>query len=1046
MHPLDEKDAPAATIGSLFLRAFIPLALITLLLTGVLVRLLYENELSLIKLNEQTLLERSALSLQKNLHPPQDHLRSLRREQPVVDDMSDPESGLKRMEASFASLLSRNPNYFQVRWIDEKGNERLRLEPDADSPRGYYRVPDNALQNKFDRYYFQATQALGKADQLYLSPMDLNIELGAIEQPLRPTLRMAIPVFTQMKSRGILIINIDARQYLQDLQKVLENHSQRIQLINPEGYWLQHKSNNLEWGFQLDHGSAFKNDHPEIWLQMHNYHQSQLLNSSGLWSWNTLYPDSNPKTFNNQTLGFLLLHQPAGQLNAMRLQYWGGGLLAAVLLLLAGGLALYRLLLAQQAQRQAERQALENRIHADQLRKQREDEQRFRVIFNASHTPLLVCDSQGSISLVNPALEKLFGYSSFELTGLPVEQLIPVNMRKSHVKERSEYLNHLRPRRKMMNNGQSLQGLRKDGRLVDVEIGLSPYEVDGEIFILATLEDITGRLEAERKIHELHTRQTRHLERAREDAERLARLKSDFLANMSHEIRTPLNAIMVLGELLDQEQLPENARTLSNNIRNASDGLLQIVNDVLDFSKIEAGGLSIEKTPFTLKDLYAQILSICEVQALQKGLRLHLNTGGTERLTLLGDPYRLKQVLINLISNAIKFTRDGRVNIHVKPITTNNLEATLNFSVSDTGPGISPAQQEVIFNAFAQADSSVTREFGGTGLGLAISRKLIQLMGSDLNLSSQVGQGSTFSFNLTLPVTEAATQDQLPTNLLKNNALEGKTLLVADDSDLNRDIAQRIIQQAKGKLILAENGAQALSHVQDLSSPPDLILMDLQMPVMDGYEAIRKIRKLPGYDQTPIIALTAGITESAHKEAIQCGANQVLTKPFTISQIISCLKSYLPSDAYQEENQATDQAATKPISDIPSDSTSDSEQHTSEKATTPPLLDEATALLNWGDKEALQHFMNQFAQQYSNCGQELEQLLNAGEANKAEGLAHKVKGAAGSLYLRALEEELSQLEQMLREGKEHTETIKKQKLPAVSATLSKTLALIARYS
>lgn len=1020
MHPLDETDAPPSTIGSLFLRVFVPFALITLLLAGVLTRLLYEGELNFIKLNEQTLLERSTLSLQKNLQPPQDHLRSLRREKPVVEAMSDPESGLAGMETSFASMLSRNPNYFQIRWIDEKGQERLRLEPDTSSPDNYRRVPDEKLQNKFGRYYFQATQALGMSDQLYLSPMDLNVEQGVIEQPFRPTLRMAIPVFIGRKNHGLFIINIDAREYLRDLHQILENHAHRIQLINPEGYWLQHKNNKLEWGFQLSHGKAFKRDYPDIWQQMHSYNKSQQLDNNGLWSWETLYPDNNPKVFNNQTLGFLLLHHPASQLNALRLKYWGGGLLTSLLILAVGGFALYRLLLAQQAKRRAERQALENRIHADQLRKQREDEQRFRVIFNASHTPLLVCDSRGNISLVNPALEKLFGYSSFELTGLPVEHLIPVNMRKTHVKERTDYLNHLRPRRKMMNNGQSLQGLRKDGQLVDVEIGLSPYEVDGEIFILATLEDITSRLEAEQKINELHTRQTRHLERAREDAERLARLKSDFLANMSHEIRTPLNAIMVLGELLDQETLPDNARTLTEKIRHASDGLLQIVNDVLDFSKIEAGGLSIEKTPFRLNDLYAQILSICEIQAIKKGLRLHLNTGGTERLTLVGDPYRLKQILLNLISNAIKFTSEGKVNIHIKPVMISKLEATLSFSVSDTGTGIPPEQQEVIFDAFAQADSSVTRQFGGTGLGLAISRNLIQLMGSDLNLSSQIGQGSIFSFNLTLPIAETVLSQPLPENDLKNNALEGKTLLVADDSDLNRDIAQRIIQQAQGKLILAENGAEALSRLKALQCPPDLILMDLQMPVMDGYQAIRQIRKLPGYEQLPIIALTAGITESAHEEALKCGANHVLTKPFTISQILSCLSSHLSTDT--------------------------SHQKAPTETASPPLLDEATAIYNWGDKESLGRFMKQFAEQYGHCSQQLEQLLNDGETDKAERLAHKVKGAAGSLYLCELQSALGQLEQTLREGKEQTDTIKKQFIPVVSDTLSRTLELITNYS
>ncbi|MDX1400039.1 MAG: PAS domain S-box protein, partial [Oceanospirillum sp.] len=388
----------------------------------------------------------------------------------------------------------------------------------------------------------------------------------------------------------------------------------------------------------------------------------------------------------------------------------------------ASGYQLYRLLKAQQAQQTAEQQALQNQIQAEQLSKQREDEQRFRVIFNASHTPLLVCNGEGNITLVNPALETLFGYSAFELTGLPVEHLIPVAMRKNHVKERTAYLNHLQPRRKMMKDGQSLQGIRKDGTLVDVEIGLSPYESEGEIFILATLEDISARIESERQLKEIHIRKTRHLERAREDAERLAKLKSDFLANMSNEIRTPLNAILVLGELLEQEALPENAQALSQNIRTAGENLLHIVNDVLDFSKIEAGGLSLETKPFSLQNLLGQLLALNEAQAERKGLKLHLNTGGTERLLLVGDQYRLSQIMLNLISNSIKFTDTGKVSIHVKALNQDSKKATLSFSVTDTGPGIDEAQQEAIFNAFTQADNSITREYGGTGLGLAISQ------------------------------------------------------------------------------------------------------------------------------------------------------------------------------------------------------------------------------------------------------------------------------------------------------------------------------------
>ncbi|WP_417596986.1 ATP-binding protein [Oceanospirillum sp.] len=1046
MYPLLEMDRPPVKIRTVFLRIFLPLALITLLVCGLLTRILYENELNLIRLHEQSLLERSAQSLQQNLQPPQDHLRSLITEAPVLYSLRNPADNLKAMEGSFASLLSRNKDYFQVRWIDETGQERLRLEPTQNSPYGYLRIKNVQLQNKSERYYFRATQALIGSNRLFLSPMDLNVEQGSIERPIRPTLRMSIPLQDRGENRGIIIINIDMRKNLSDLQQVLEPDTNRMQLISPQGYWLQHPDNKLEWGFQLPHGQTFKKQYPSIWQRMHSFSQNQWIQDQGLWSWAPVYPDNDPQIFNNQSMGWLLLEQSPEVINQLRLKFWGGALLLLLLTTAISGYILQRLLKAQQAQQQAESLALQNQMQADQLNKQREDEQRFRVIFNASHTPLLVCNSQGNITLVNPALEKLFGYSAFELSGLPIEHLIPVNMRKQHIKNRTNYLNHLRPRRKMMKNGESLQGVRKDGELINVEVGLSPYENKGETYILATLEDISSRIQSERMIAELHARKTRHLKKARKDAERLARLKTDFLANMSHEIRTPLNAILVLSELLDQElteqqAFSENTRELSKNIQQAGENLLLIVNDILDYSRIEAGGLSLEETPFTLQDLFPQILSICRPQADKKDLMLQLDPDGNERLRLIGDPYRIRQVLLNLVSNAIKFTVQGSVSIRIHALKKEQNQISLQFNITDTGPGIEPEQQTAIFNAFTQADSSVTRKFGGTGLGLAISQQLLYMMGSQLELSSQLGKGSDFSFTLNLPLAEEAISEDFseytePARPEASLCLEGLTLLVVDDSDLNRDLARRIIERAGGVTVLAENGADALSKAESMvETPPDLILMDLQMPVMSGYEAIKQLRQRPAYQQTPVIALTADITESAHKQALEHGADQVLTKPFTIHQIITCLKACLDgnnkTDSAPKDMQH--QGATPLIQQA-----SQVEQH--------PIMDEKAALLNWGDEESLQHFLAQFQRQYSHCCQEITEYLLANERKQAEGLAHKVKGAAGSLYLCALEYKLQQLEHKLREGSETNEMIREQILPTISDTLNNTLIFISSYS
>ena len=1043
------REYETATISTLFIRTFLPFALVFTLLVGGTVRMLYEGNISLLKNNELALLERSLLGLQKNLEVPQEHLLSLQQEQPIRSDLKASEtSGLKSMENSFASLLNRNANYAQVRWIDQEGQERLRVEPIANERYGYHRVPDDALQNKINRYYVQETMTLENPLQLYISPIDLNVEHGEIERPFRPMLRMAAQLWDQEQPKGVIVINIDARKYLNDLQQISDQASLHIQLINPNGFWLKHPNPEWEWGFQLSHGQSFSKKFPDVWQQMLNYNQHQVLDSTGLWSWVTLYPDDDPQRFNNQMVGFLLLHQPPKAINNLRLKYWGGGLLILLLTFTLGGAILYRILKAQRAQQLAENQAINDRLKADHLKKQREDEQRFRVIFNASHTPLLVCDSSGNISLVNPALEKLFGYSAFELTGLPVEHLIPVAMRKEHTNQRQSYLNHLRPRRKMMNDGKSLQGLCKNGSLVDVEIGLSPYEHEGVVFILATLEDIGARVRAERQLKEIHERETKHLEKAREEAERLAHLKSHFLANMSHEIRTPLNAIMVLGELVQHETLPENAHSLIRSINSASQNLLYIVNDVLDFSKIEAGGLTIEQSPFSIQMLLTQIQAITEVPAKQKGLKLHFNTGGSERLTLLGDLHRLKQVLLNLISNGIKFTDQGKVSLHIQKQAQTSSHITLRFSVSDTGRGIPEDQRSVIFDAFAQADNSITRKFGGTGLGLAISQELTQRMGGELLLTSKEGHGSCFFFTLTFPTTTEKSLAAEPSlvSFIPKGLLKGQTLLVVDDSDINRDIAQRIIERAAGKAIIAKNGQVALDILRQ-KNPPDisLVLMDLQMPVLDGYETTRKLHQIPKYRYLPVVALTAGVTENAEAEAIAAGAIKLLTKPFTIEQIVACFNELLAKDKLLVKDSLLTKDNAIEHSPVSHDSpistpvleTMESSVHTLSECDS--LLDEKSALINWGDKATLQRFLAQFVEQYSTSDTQIQNLIKTGRIKQAEKLAHKAKGTAASLYLMALQSEFSRIESDLKQTKETD------KLEYLSLTLAKTLDTITQY-
>jgi PAS domain S-box-containing protein len=445
---------------------------------------------------------------------------------------------------------------------------------------------------------------------------------------------------------------------------------------------------------------------------------------------------------------------------------------------------------------------------------------------------------------------------------------------------------------------------RGDGRHVPVSLILTPmHGHSGDVTgILGVVMDITERKQFEHS-----------LEQATARAEAASRAKSEFLANMSHEIRSPLNAVLGLIYLLRQSVLDAEQRSFLDRIKLASDTLLQTINDVLDISKVEAGELVLVHEPFQLPDTVSDLVGLMGVHAMNKGLPIELTLAQGLPARVIGDGMRLTQVLTNLLSNAVKFTERGQVSVQVEWQAIDATQGKARLSVRDTGIGMTSDAVGRVFEPFMQADNTTTRRFGGTGLGLSIVKRLVELMGGQLGVHSQPGVGSEFWVELPFEVADDSVQPSARELLLRPDALAGKTLLVVDDSDINRDVARRILERKGARVVLAENGAQAVEAVRQDDPPIDLVLMDVHMPVMDGFEATRAIRQQLQRSQLPILALTAGATTGERETARTAGMDDFVTKPFEPARLLRIIVDRLGvHDALAPAQDTLPAAATEP--------------------------------------------------------------------------------------------------------------------------------------
>jgi PAS domain S-box-containing protein len=502
---------------------------------------------------------------------------------------------------------------------------------------------------------------------------------------------------------------------------------------------------------------------------------------------------------------------------------------------------------------------------------------RLAGIMETTQDAVIAADQTGHITIWNRGAEVLFGHSESEALGLPIRVLCPDDRRE----EQAAAFEALQ-------SGASIESYdtirqTKDGRRIAVTVSYAVTRNEAGEFegVAAVIRDTSHQQDLQAA-----------LERARTAAETASQLKSEFLANMSHEIRTPLNGVVGMADLLGATLLNAEQQRYVATLLEASQALRVIVDDVLDFSKIEAGQLAIENVEFDLVALATGAVDMFRHAGEEAGTRLFLQLPASAPLRVLGDPNRIRQVLINLINNAVKFTRNGKIDVRISIERDFETSLSIRAEIEDTGVGISREAKTRLFQPFAQADGSITRQFGGTGLGLSICKKLLELMDGRIGFASEPGTGSTFWFELTVGKAKTSgTRRGAPVSSVLPINSSGWRILVAEDNAINQKVVGAMLQGLGCRVDIANNGREALELWKH--GIYDLILMDCQMPELSGFEVTIAIRQIEGKMRTPIIAMTAQAYAEDRQRCADAGMDDHLAKPLTKSELRSILAKWL---------------------------------------------------------------------------------------------------------------------------------------------------------
>ncbi len=633
------------------------------------------------------------------------------------------------------------------------------------------------------------------------------------------------------------------------------------------------------------------------------------------------------------------------------------------------------------------------------------------LVISKTKNAIAIMEPDGAIMAVNAAFVQMTGYAPADAVGQRFDELLC-----GPSTDAEAVRAYRRAREQGSELVQDLLLYRKDGATFWIESDLIPVRDAAGVLTrwIGIGNDITRRRQTEDA-----------LRAAKETAEANSRLKSEFLANLSHEIRTPMNAIMGMTELALATTLSDEQREYLQTVRSSSNLLLGLLNDILDLSKIEAGRMELEEIDFVLAEVVGEAVHTLEVKAQQKGIELTASVPPSLPTLVRGDPTRLRQILLNLIGNAIKFTDRGAVTVAVDEQWRNDAEIRLHFSVRDTGIGIPAEQLDTIFEAFKQADASTTRKYGGSGLGLTISSELVRMMKGRIWVQSEVGQGSTFHFTVQLKWSGSPTA--LPADSPRGLPRPAETdavstlatpaprtlrILVADDHDANRNLVKTVLTKRGHQCVEAVNGYQVLDAIT--RQPFDAVLMDVQMPEMDGYQATAAIRKREDREggHVPIIALTAHAMSGDRERCLLAGMDAYLAKPLRPSELIRLVES-IPA--------ARPQARTPtmpPTDEQPADAGYN--------------LHAALESLD-NDLDLLVSQMSFFLNDGPALMDQIEQAIQARDAHQLQLAAHRLKGMLARYAFTQAAELAYQLEQQGRQGVlDGAESIARRLAPLVS--------------
>ena len=763
------------------------------------------------------------------------------------------------------------------------------------------------------------------------------------------------------------------------------------------------------------------------------------------------------------------------------------------------------------------------------------------AILKSSTNGIITINQKGIIETFNPAAMKIFGYSYEEIIGQNVNLLMP----EEHAQKHDQYLkNYLKTGIKnIIDKRIETIAKRKNGELFPIDIGISEVKLKNNKLFTAIVADITEKKKTERD-----------LEKAKKEAEAATKAKGDFLANMSHEIRTPMNAILGLNYLQLKTDLTHKQNEYARKIGYSAKHLLGIINDILDFSKIEAGKLDIEEIGFSLNNVLDNLSSMIRVKAKEKEIELIILKDPKIPSYLLGDPLRLGQILINLSTNAIKFTNKGEVVVCVEKVNMNKNSVTLKFSVRDTGIGLSEDHKNKLFQSFQQSDTSTTRKYGGTGLGLSISKKLVELMHGNIGVDSVEGKGSTFYFTASFKVSEISREERTEVipeiiqnlnvlivddsktflammnhycksltfnvqtaengedalKILRNNcfisvvimdwkmperdglsvlreiksdlsinpkpklilmtaydegkvftqveefgldgflnkpvtqsmilntvahsfgitisspistrkkmdtieplkSIRGASLLLVEDNEINQQIAVELLESEGLIVEVADNGKIAVDMINSNPGKYNLVLMDLQMPIMDGYTATRNIRENKSFDSLPIIAMTADAMSGVEDKVLKIGMNDYITKPIDVDELYKTLIKWIKPE--EMKGKPKQEKQVKVEQDAPAEIVL-------------PGIDMKNGLKRVaGNKKLYLKILRQFAENNRKFTGNVLKAVENKDQKLAVRIAHTLKGVAGNISAEMLFQTVKKLEKLLHEGLIDTGEIKMQ--------------------